>query len=220
MRAAAAGWGSEGSNGGNITHPSRVRDPLATLFAIVKLLAIRDRTGADGKIKKGLFHIWCEKSGQEFRYKDDFTLSDVLETLPVYTTTGVSENRAILQVKTLDKGLLKERFKTIFLEEWQAKKDELEAIYGFVSYEADTTNGSNEKKNVSDWNNGNGGLKIRFLDADGRTRAFIWMRPSGTEPVFRIMCDVKGDEPSAERSLLRWETSMIRKADAAGDEAV
>ena len=144
----------------------------------------------------------------------------MLATLPVYATTGLSEHRAILQVKTLDKGLLKERFKTIFLEEWQAKKDELEAIYGFVSYEADTTNGSNEKKNVSDWNNGNGGLKIRFLDADGRTRAFIWMRPSGTEPVFRIMCDVKGDEPSAERSLLRWETSMIRKADAAGDEVV
>ena len=209
----------EGSNGGNITHPSRVRDPLATLFAIVKLLAIRDRTGADGKLKKGLFHIWCEKSGQEFRYKDDFTLSDVLETLPVYTTTGVSEPRAVLQVKTQDKGLLKERFKKVFEEEWVAKKDELEAIYGFVSYEADTTNGSDEKKNVSVWNNGNGGLKIRFLDADGRTKAFIWMRPSGTEPVFRIMCDVKGDEPSAERSLLRWETSMIRKADAAEDGA-
>ena len=143
----------------------------------------------------------------------------MLETLPVYTTTGVSETRAILQVRTQDKGLLKERFKKVFLEEWQGKKDELEAIYGFVSYEADTTNGSEEKKNVSVWNNGNGGLKIRFLDADGRAKAFIWMRPSGTEPVFRIMCDVKGDEPSAERSLLRWETSMIRKADGAGDGA-
>lgn len=208
----------EGSNGGNITYPSRVRDPLATLFAIVKLLAIRDRTDEKGNLKKGIFHIWCERSGQEFRYKDDFTLSDVLETLPLYTTTGVSEDRAVLQVKTQDKGLLKERFKKVFEEEWVAKKDELEAIYGFFSYEADTTNGCKEKKNTQDWNNGNGGLKIRFLDADSRTKAFIWMRPSGTEPVFRIMCDVKGNEPSAERSLLRWETSMIRKADSAGEE--
>lgn len=210
----------EGSNGGNITHPSRVRDPLATLFAIIKLLAIRDRTDEKGTLKKGLFHIWCEKSGQEFRYKDDFTLSDVLETLPPYTTTGVSENRAVLHVGTQDKGLLKERFKKVFEDEWVAKKEELEAIYGYVSYEADITNGTEEKKNVSVWNNGNGGLKIRFLDADGQTKAFIWMRPSGTEPVFRIMCDVKGDDPSAERSLLRWETSMIRRADSMGNEGL
>ena len=206
----------EGSNGGNITCPSRVRDPLATLFAIIKLLVLRDTKTADGTLRRGLFHIWCAKSGQEYRYHDDFTLSDVLESLPVYTTTGVSEDRAILQVKTADKGLLKERFKQVFEEEWAAKKDEIEAIYGFTSYEADTTNGTEEKKRVSDWNNGTGGLKIRFLDAQGDTKAFIWMRPSGTEPVFRVMCDVQGDEPSAERSLLRWEVSMIRKADEAG----
>ncbi len=210
----------EGSNGGNITHPSRVRDPLATLFAIVKLLVIRDARDENGNLKKGLFHIWCERSGQEYLYKDNFSLSDILESLPVYTTTGVSEERAILQVKTEDKGLLKEHFKKIFEEEWLAKKDEIEAIYGFSSYEADTTNGTDEKKNTSDWNNGKGGLKIRFLDSKGETKAFIWMRPSGTEPVFRVMCDVKGDEPSAERSLLRWEVSMIRRADEMSKEAL
>jgi phosphoglucomutase len=40
------------------------------------------------------------------------------------------------------------------------------------------------------------------------------MRPSGTEPVFRVMCDVKGDRPSEEHSLLAWETALIAKADA------
>ena len=83
----------------------------------------------------------------------------------------------MLHVGTQDKGLLKERFKKVFEDEWVAKKEELEAIYGYVSYEADITNGTEEKKNVSVWNNGNGGLKIRFLDADGQTKAFIWMRP-------------------------------------------
>ncbi|MBQ1794837.1 MAG: hypothetical protein II110_04060, partial [Treponema sp.] len=58
-------------------------------------------------------------------------------------------------------------------------------------------------------------LKIRFLDEDGNPRAFIWMRPSGTEPVFRIMCDVMGGDEAAERSLLRWETTLLKKADGA-----
>ncbi len=205
----------EGSNGGNITYPSSVRDPLATLFAIIKLLTIRDKVEEDGTVSKGLFHIWCDKSDQSFKYKDDFTLADILDTLPVYITTGVNEERAKLKIKSADKGLLKEKFHQIFTEEWAAHKDELEHIYGFSVYEADITNGTVELKNAPNWNNATGGLKIRFLDEKGQSKAFIWMRPSGTENVFRVLCDVKGDEDAAERSLLRWESSMIRTADDA-----
>lgn len=103
----------EGSNGGNITYPSSVRDPLATIFAIIKLLAIRDSLEHDGTIRPGLFHLWCIKSGQENKYKPDFTLSDILASLPAYTTTGVSESRAVLHVKTEDKGKLKLRFQKL-----------------------------------------------------------------------------------------------------------
>ena len=39
------------------------------------------------------------------------------------------------------------------------------------------------------------------------------MRGSQTEPVFRIMCDVKGDNSEMEKSLLQWETEMIEEAD-------
>lgn len=205
----------EGSNGGNITYPSSVRDPVATLFAVLKLLTIRDYRREDGKFCKGLFHIWCEKSGISSRYKDDFTLSDILSTLPKYATTGVSESRALLNIKTQDKSLLKKRFQAIFTEEWAKHGDELNGIYGFTGYEADTTNGTVEVKNAKDWANGNGGLKIRFIDEKGNNKAFIWMRPSGTEPVFRIMCDVANGEAAAERSLLRWETTLIKKADEA-----
>lgn len=77
-----------------------------------------------------------------------------------------------------------------------------------------TTNGTKEIKNASDWNNGNGGLKVIFYGKDKTPQAFMWMRPSGTENVFRIMCDVKGNRPQMEESLLQWETSMITKADA------
>lgn len=205
----------EGSNGGNITYPSSVRDPVATLFAVLKMLTIRDYRRSDGKFCKGLFHIWCEKAGMSYRYKDDFMLSDVLSTLPRFATTGVSESRAVLDVKTKDKSLLKKRFQAVFTEDWSKHADELNAIYGFTGYEADITNGTKEVKNASDWANGNGGLKIRFLDEDGNPRAFIWMRPSGTEPVFRIMCDVMGGDEAAERSLLRWETTLLKKADGA-----
>ena len=210
----------EGSNGGNITYPSCVRDPLATLFAIVKLLTIRDKTDSEGVLHKGPFHIWCEKSDQLFKYKEDFSLADILDTLPVFTTTGVSENRAVLTVKTKDKGILKERFQTLFIAEWENHKEEMEAIYGIARYEAATTNGTKETRNVSDWNNGTGGLKIRFFDEKDREKAFIWMRPSGTEDVFRILCDFEGNEEASERSLLRWETSMIKKADDMDDEEV
>lgn len=207
----------EGSNGGNITYPSSVRDPLATVMAMVKLLTIRDEFDeAAQTTSKGLFHIWCERSKQEYKYRDDFTLCDILDTLPKYTTTGVSEDRAILNVRTQDKGELKECFKKIFIDEWAKNWEEMKAIYGIFSYRVFLTNGTKETL-VSDydsWNNKNGGLKVQFLDKDGIPTAFIWMRPSGTEPVFRVMCDTKKGGDSAERSLLRWETSMIKKADS------
>ncbi|MCI5523396.1 MAG: phosphoglucomutase [Spirochaetia bacterium] len=202
----------EGSNGGNITFPSAVRDPVASVFAIIKLLTLRDVLTKKGQLKKGLFHIWCEKCGVP--YSQDFTLDDIIATLPEYVTTGVSEKRAVLKVKTSDKGKLKLRFEKIFLQEYRERKDELEQKYGICSWECCTTNGTKEIKNASDWNNGNGGLKVIFYGKDKTPQAFMWMRPSGTENVFRIMCDVKGNRPQMEESLLQWETSMITKADA------
>ncbi len=203
----------EGSNGGNITHPSCVRDPVATLFAMVKLLCIRDSRRIDGSISKGVFHLWCEISGQEYKYRNNFTFADIMDTLPEYTTTGVSEQRAVLQVGTEDKGLLKEKFRAVFMEEWASHREEMESIYGIVSYKAFITNGTCEKDAGNYWNNGNGGLKIMFYGKDDSPLAYIWMRPSGTEPVFRVLCDAKGDAKAMEAALLRWETSMLRKAD-------
>lgn len=197
----------EGSNGGNITYPSAVRDPVATIFAMVKVLSLRDTKYGDG-----LFHIWCKKSGQEDKYKDDFTLADIIETLPAYTTTGVSETRAVLQVKMEDKGKLKENFKVEFEKFFADKKAEFEAD-GIFGWTCCLTNGTKETVGEENWNNANGGLKIKFHDKNKKPFAFIWMRPSGTEPVFRVMCDVKGNNPELEKKLLRWETEVLQKAD-------
>jgi len=58
-----------------------------------------------------------------------------------------------------------------------------------------------------------GGLKIVFYDSDGKAAAFIWMRGSGTEPVFRILADSLGSDPARERRLLAWHTALVREAD-------
>ena len=190
----------EGSNGGTITYPSAVRDPLNTVFAIIKLLNIKE-----------LFKLWCEKSGNE--YKPDYSLSDILESLPAYTTTGVSEPRAVLHIQTKDHSVLKRHFQKIFEEQWKAQKVLLEN-YGIYGWECDITNGTKETLGENDFSKSEkGGLKIKFLDRRGKASAFIWMRGSGTEPVFRIMCDVKGNNPELEKALLSWETEMLLEAD-------
>ena len=142
----------EGSNGGNITHPAAVRDPLNTIFALIKLLVLKDEYNADGSLsRKGLFHIWCSLSGQEASYKEDFSLADVMGTLPVYTTTGVSEKRALLHIKSTDHAALKAAYQKVFEKEWSEKKADLEKRYGIVSYEAVANNATKETRNVTDF---------------------------------------------------------------------
>ena len=187
----------EGSNGGTITYPAAVRDPLNTIFAILKLLTIRGG---------GLYELWCKKSGH--KYKDDYTLTDILESLPKYTTTGVSEPRAVLKVPSLDHAELKRNFQKKFEADWE--KNPLRKKYGLESYRIAITNGTKERYDVADWGeSGKGGLKVVFYNDKKEPVAFIWMRGSGTEPVFRIMCDVRGTDIQMEKDLLEWETKLL-----------
>lgn len=203
----------EGSNGGTITYPANVRDPLNTIFAFIKLLSIKDKQ-ENGATTQGLFHIWCNLSGQEEKYKSDFSLSDVIETLPKYTTTGVSENRAILKITTKNHSVLKSNFQKVFEASWKNGADGLLKKYGISSYKCIITNGTTEKVDIQDFSeSGKGGLKIQFFENSDKPSSFIWMRGSGTESVFRIMCDVKGDNPEKEKELLDWETKLLLQAD-------
>lgn len=195
----------EGSNGGNITHPAAVRDPINTLMSLIKLLSIRDT-----EKEIGLFHRWCIKSHQENAYSQDFSLAEIISTLPCYTTTGVSEKRALLKFKSLDQVALKRNFQNAFEKSFEEKKDILKKSFGIFSYEAICNNGTKETKNIKDFSiSGKGGLKILFKDLNSTPIAFIWMRGSGTEPVFRIMCDVKGNNKETEEKLLKWETELL-----------
>lgn len=203
----------EGSNGGTITHPSSVRDPLDTVFAMIKLLAIRDARAKDGTEKKGLFHLWCEAAG--IPYKNDFTLDDIMDSLPKYTTTGVSERRAVLNVRSRDIALLKHKFQIEFERLFASDSEGFVQKYSITSWRAFLTNGIKEIRDAADFSkSGTGGLKILFYENGSPNPAsFFWMRPSGTEPVFRILCDVKGSDVQKEKDLLSWETKLLQKAD-------
>ncbi len=201
----------EGAAGGNITHPSAVRDPIDTVFALLKLLTIR----SDGE-KPGLFELWCDLSDQAEAYHEDFSLADIIATLPSYVTTSAYERDAGLKIAAADHGALKDAYQTIFLRDWEAKKDELRERYGFAHWEAIAYNGLDERRGITRFGEAvRGGLKILFSDEQGRDRAYLWMRGSGTEPIFRVMADVAGADRRLERELLEWQRRMIAEADAA-----
>ncbi|MCL2762433.1 MAG: phosphatidylglycerol lysyltransferase [Treponema sp.] len=201
----------EGSAGGNITHPSAVRDPLHTVLALGKLLLLQTGNG-----KPGLFELWCKASGQ--RYHPDYSLADIIASLPPFCTTGAYSPEALLKVTTTDHGALKSRYQTIFLQEWETRKEALQARYGIHSWEASAYNGMEERKGISDFGTaGTGGLKICFCNAAGKAIASIWMRGSATEPVFRIMADAEGSEPQFERDLIEWQRHMTQAGDKTWD---
>jgi phosphoglucomutase len=197
----------EGSNGGTITHPSSVRDPLDTVMALLKLLSVRSGE------KPGLFEIWCDLSGQAETYRPNFTLGDIIASLPAFVTTGASSPEARLQIRTADHGALKDRYQKIFLAEWEQRKEALKAKYGISGWEAAAYNGTEERRGIARFGDaGRGGLKIYFTGGEGSV-ASIWMRGSATESVFRIMADAEGQDKRFERDLLDWQRRMITEAD-------
>jgi phosphoglucomutase len=134
-----------------------------------------------------------------------------------------------MRINTKDHSVLKERYQKIFTREWEERKNELKEKYGFHGWEAIAYNGMEEKRGIKCFKeNGNGGLKICFLNGKGKETAYIWMRGSATEPVFRVMADaqiaeeqpahvpaghIEGMNNQLERDLLNWQKRMIMEAD-------
>ena len=218
----------EGSNGGNITYPATVRDPMNTVGSILKLLTIRTKE-ENGNITHGLFDIWRERSGFNNKgtgisalpdiSENDFSLADIIKTLPSFTTTSTGEPEAKMQIKTADHGILKNNYENIFLSEWDKKKNELKERLGVTDWEeinymgTEAVSGSGKEVRGSKTN---GGLKIILKKKSGAAAGFIWMRGSGTEPVFRVMADIEGNSTQDEKDLLIWHREMISKADSMG----
>ena len=187
---------------------------MNTLFSLIKLLTLRDEYDEKGTcVKKGLFHLWLSVLQKETLYADDFSLADIIETLPVFVTTGVSEERAILKITTRDHATLKKNYQSLFTDYW-LKNEAFFKEKGIVSWQALCNNGITETAHLTDFSiSGRGGLKILFSDKDENPLGYIWMRGSGTEPVFRVMCDWKGDDILIEHELLALHRKLIEKSD-------
>jgi phosphoglucomutase len=199
----------EGSAGGNITHPSAVRDPIDTVAALIKLLTIR--TAGE---RKGFFELWCDLSDQAEVYRPDFTLSDIIATLPAFVTTGAYTPEALLKINTPDHALLKDRYQEVFLREWEERKEFFKTRYGITGWTAAAYQGTEEKPGLTRFGEaGRGGLRIIFSNKAGNKTACIWMRGSGTEPVFRVMADAEGSDKRLERDLIEWQRRMVIEAD-------
>jgi phosphoglucomutase len=199
----------EGSNGGNICYPAKVRDPLHTIVGLAKLLCLRGTSE-----RPGLYQIYCQLAG--LSYNPDFNLATIMAHMPAYTTTSVYEARALYPITTKDHGLLKSRYEAVFLNQWPQYRDELKAKLGVTSYEVINTEGIKEIRGMGPkYRSGSqrGGFKIQFLNHQQQAQAFIWMRGSGTEPVFRVLVDVKGLRPDLEAWLLDWHCQMLALAD-------
>jgi len=177
---------------------------------MLKLLYLRDQG-----IVPGPFKLWLERTGRADAYRDNFGMADIIASLPPYATTSVFEARAALRVRTRDQGALKKTYGTLFREAWPALAKELQPSLGTLSWRVLASQGKEEKPLEGGFDvSGTGGIKILLENRDGAVVAFLWMRGSGTEPVFRVMVDVRGGSQAMEELLLQWHTSLVRQADA------
>lgn len=191
----------EGSNGGCIIPPSLVRDPMNTLFALLKFFLVK----CDGL---SLFNHWLKARNE--KVCEHFSFSDIVASLPCYSTTPVASERAILRCKIEDYKVFRRAFQKVFLSEWQGKCEDLKKSYGILSYRAFGYVGKETFELTDDFSlTDRGGFKIIFYGENDERKAFIWMRASGTEPVFRIMADVKDAGEDDEIAFVEWEKKMI-----------
>lgn len=198
----------EGSNGGNITYPAKVRDPMNTIMSLVKLLS----SSGDDSIMMTWFRATRAKKIQ------NTSIEAIIDSLPVYTTTGAFSQGGKMHVACTDQGKLKGEYERIFARDWNRMRAELEEKWGIVSWKEYQMEGPVCREGVGSTfrtGAGKGGLKIVFHNATGEPTDFIWMRGSGTEPVFRVLVDCKGDCQKRHDYLLEWHRRMIEQADTA-----
>ncbi|MDA3834011.1 MAG: hypothetical protein PF495_11495 [Spirochaetales bacterium] len=206
----------EGSNGGNITHPARVRDPINTVISLLKLLSFRKHSDAEG-----LFELWCRVSKQPEAYKEHFSLQDVINSLPRYVTTSAYEQRAVMSCQTTDQEALKSRYEQLFKQYWENHPNFFSKL-GITSWKEFNTAGTDETEGTgfcARKKSASGGLKIAFYNDADELTDYIWFRGSKTEPVLRILADCLGDDVEREEILLKVHKDLIKQADRSCSKA-
>ncbi|SIP97324.1 Phosphomannomutase [Alkalispirochaeta americana] len=191
----------EGSNGGAIVPPATVRDPLSTVLAMMKFHAF------------SLERILAERCQITLPPGGPLLLSEVVNLLPRYTTIETDDPLAKMHVGSCSHKDLKARYESLVPRKIAPLERELAETLGVTTWEIWNYEGTRATRGPGNRTaRETGGLRIAFLDDRGRTRASLWMRGSGTEPVFRILADCAGDNrPLAER-MIRWQRALVQEA--------
>ncbi len=201
----------EGSNGGTIIPPSTVRDPLTAIGSLAKLLYAESDDGTNSPMA-----IWYRACGVSMPTGHRPTIGELLATLPVYQTTATTDTDAVMKITTTNHAHLKAAYEELFPAAWAERKAELSYRFGITSWTEFNYEGAEEIEGVgASKRSGSerGGFRILLHNDAGFPIAFIWMRGSATEPVFRVLADVRSDDPEDARFLLRWHRSIIEEAD-------
>lgn len=191
----------EGSNGGIIVPPSTVRDPMSTIIALT------------------LFHAF-----ELDRYTPDFTeenqtppeadlLADAVSKLPPYTTIETDDPLAKMQVGDTPHGAIKAAYERLLPDRVPVAisilKDAFpvkhQRIWNYEGTRATEGPGNRSGKET-------GGLRLVFEDEQGHAGASVWMRGSGTEPVFRVLAECRGTNRPLVEKLIRWHRDALTEA--------
>ncbi len=189
----------EGSNGGNITHPAKVRDPMNSIMSIAKLYSI-----------PGLYDFLLSSFGLE--KTGEVSVEAIIDALPKYTTTPAFSKDAVMRIKSQDFDELKLAYESILEKEVGNY-----LTGGLASWEVRQIEGIVEQVGIGPEHRNHpstGGYKVIFRDKDGGFAAYLWLSKSKTEPVMRVMVDVKGDNAALHDRLLEWQRSMVARADS------
>lgn len=188
----------EGSNGGNITYPAKVRDPMNSLMTFAKLWSV-----------EGLYAFVMEKLGK--KADSEPSLHSVVSALPKYITTSAFSKEAVMHISSTDYNKLKAEYEDILQYEGNGRMPK-----AFSRWEVRQYEGSEEDVGIGTEHrapDSTGGLKVQFYDEDGKATGYLWLSKSRTEPVIRTMVDIKGSDMKLHDELLSWQHEMVKRAD-------
>ncbi|MFP4509066.1 MAG: hypothetical protein ACLFNQ_02955 [Spirochaetaceae bacterium] len=204
----------EGSNGGNITHPGTIRDPLSTISSLIRLIAWRP---AEKPYTQTPAHVAFQAlsiAGNPHSMKPEEILEAILAGLPVFRTTPTTDSQARITVATLDHGALKSAYEYLLEDEIGKLKvhPSLSWIDSYRILNLEATVVREGAGNRDPNGNQSGGLSVHLLDSSGTARAFMWMRGSRTEPVLRLIVDMEGADDLAYSQLMTTQAHMVARA--------
>ncbi len=217
----------EGSNGGNITPPSKVRDPMSTLLAMVKLHAFslmrvwNDVRDGKRALSAEIREDGVERAVESSSRPGEADFLSVAQSLPRFTTIGTDDRRAKMSIGETSHKALKAAYERALPERVSAVLPDLEETYGTpISWRVENYEGIETRLGVGNrTGRETGGLRVIFSDSSDRVAASVWMRGSGTEPIFRVLADCRGEASPLVDRLIEWQREMVESAAVAGAAA-